>query len=364
MKSSKRASKESGIVFGDSEVSGMERLELSKKEVLRTSTLAKFLPNAVTITATCFGLSSIRFAQCNEWEYAVLCILVSALLDMFDGKIARFLDQSTAFGLELDSLSDMVCFGVAPSVVLYLASMQQLGRIGWGICIFYTVCCALRLARFNVVHSCSGELSELDRKYFTGIPAPAGALMALCPLILFFETDNFIIVQPFYAAFFLVFSGCLMISTIKTFSSKIVEINNTNSWIALTIITVMIVCLTTRLWLSLSLLIVAYMLLIPCGVYEYSKALEKTSGRTSEKASKFERAVFGTASESEKSESQENLGLNKGLEIQEDSANQETLEPQKAPESSEPRKTSKSVQRKRSSSRKTTSRKVSEPAKE
>ncbi len=363
MKSNKRANKESVIAFGDSEVSEAEKLKLSKKEALKTSTLAKFLPNAVTITAMCFGLSSIRFAQCNEWEYAVLCILVSALLDMFDGKIARFLDQSTAFGVELDSLSDMVCFGVAPSVVLYLASMQQLGRIGWGICIFYTVCCALRLARFNVVHSCSEELSELDRKYFTGIPAPAGALMALFPLILFFETDNFVIVQPFYAAFFLVFSGCLMISTIKTFSSKIVEINNTNSWIALTIITVMIVCLTTRLWLSLSLLIVAYMLLIPCGVYEYSKALEKTSGRTSEKASKFEKAVFGDASVSEKSESQENLGLNESFEIQEDSVSRESFESQQAAKS-EPRKTPKLRQRKGSSSRKTTSRKVSEPAKE
>lgn len=332
MKSRKRLSKED---------SG-----LSKKETLKTSTLAKFLPNAVTITAMCFGLSSIRFAQCYEWEYAVLCILVSALLDMFDGKIARFLDQSTAFGLELDSLSDMVCFGVAPSVVLYLASMQQLGKIGWGICIFYTVCCALRLARFNVVHSCNEELSELDRKYFTGIPAPAGALMALFPLILFFETDNFMIVQPFYVAFFLVFSGCLMVSTIKTFSSKIIEINSTNSWIALTIIAFMIICLTTRLWLSLSLLVSSYILLIPCGVYEYSKA----SGRVSKKASKFSEfgeEVFAKAQTSEKAS-----GRQEESEFQQTSELKESTELQRA-----------SGSKKRSSSRKATSGKVSEPAK-
>lgn len=250
-----------------------ENSKPSRTEALKTSTLARFLPNAVTITAMCFGLSSIRFAQCNEWEYAVLCILVSALLDMFDGKIARFLDQSSTLGLELDSLSDLVCFGVAPSVVLYLASMQQIGKIGWGICMFYTVCCALRLARFNVVHRCVEGVSDLDRKYFTGIPAPAGAIVALFPLILFFETETFAFVRPFFIAFFLMFSGCLMVSTIRTFSSKIIEINNTNSWIALTVIAFLIICLTTRIWLSLSVLVAVYVLTIPWGIHEYSKAL-------------------------------------------------------------------------------------------
>ena len=207
-KKAKRTKKETKL---ESVLKGFESVKSegsksSRTEVLKTSTLAKFLPNAVTITAMCFGLSSIRFAQCNEWEYAVLCILVSALLDMFDGKIARFLDQSSTFGLELDSLSDLVCFGVAPSVVLYFASMQQIGKIGWGICMFYTVCCALRLARFNVIHRCNEDISDLDCKYFTGIPAPAGAIIALFPLILFFETESFTIVRPFYIAFFLAFS--------------------------------------------------------------------------------------------------------------------------------------------------------------
>ncbi len=246
----------------------------SKREVLRTSNLAKFLPNAITIAAMCFGLSSIRFAQCNEWEYAVLCILVSALLDMFDGKVARFLEQSSSFGLELDSLSDLVCFGVAPSIVLYLAAMQQVGKVGWGICMFYTICCALRLARFNISRIDSEENSDLDRKYFVGIPAPAGAIIALFPLILFFETESFAVVRPFYVAFFLMFAGCMMISTIRTFSSKIIEINNTNSWVALTVITFLIICLTTRLWLSLSVLIAFYLVTIPYGVHKYSEALK------------------------------------------------------------------------------------------
>ena len=253
-----------------------EKQKTVKSRILKTSTLAKFLPNAVTITAMCFGLSAIRFAQSNEWEYAVFCILVSALLDMFDGKIARFLDQSSAFGLELDSLSDLVCFGVAPSVVLYLAAMQQVGKIGWGICMFYTICCAMRLARFNVAHARSEQVSDLDQKYFVGIPAPAGAIVALFPLILFFETENFTIVQPFFIAFFLMFAGCMMISTVRTFSSKIVEVSNTNSWITLAIIAFVIICFATRLWMTLSVSIVFYLVTIPYGIYQYSETLKVT----------------------------------------------------------------------------------------
>ena len=251
-----------------------EKSKASRKQMLKTSTLAKFLPNAVTITAMCFGLSAIRFAQYNEWEYAVLCILISALLDMFDGKIARFLDQSSAFGLELDSLSDLVCFGVAPSIVLYLSTLQQVGKVGWGVCMFYTICCAMRLARFNVAHAHPESVTDLDRKYFTGIPAPAGAIVALFPLILFFETESFTMVKPVCIAFFLMFSGCMMISTVRTFSSKIIEINSTNSWIALTIISFIIICFVTRLWMALSVLIAFYLATIPYGIYKYSETLE------------------------------------------------------------------------------------------
>ncbi len=251
-----------------------EELKVSRKGILKTSTLTRFLPNAVTVTAMCFGLSAIRLAQCNEWEYAVLFILISALLDMFDGKIARFLDQSSTFGLELDSLSDLVCFGVAPSIVLYLSTLQQVGKVGWGACMFYTICCAMRLARFNVAHACSGSDSDLDRRYFVGIPAPAGAIIALFPLILFFETESFMIVRPVYVAFFLVFSGCMMISTIRTFSSKIVKINCTNSWVALAVMSFIIVCFATRLWMTLSVLTAFYLVTVPYGIYKYSETLK------------------------------------------------------------------------------------------
>jgi len=246
----------------------------SMKEAIKTSFIAKYIPSAITITSMCFGLSSIKFAQNNKIEYAVLCILGSALFDMFDGKVARFLEQSSSFGLELDSLSDLICFGVAPSIVINFATMQQFGIISWIICMFYTVCCALRLARFNVSHADSEQVSILDRKYFVGIPAPIGAIIALLPLFLFFETKNTEIVKPFYILLFLIFSGCMMVSTIRTFSSKIFEMNNINPWIILAAITLLIICLAIKFWMTVSVLVGFYLLSIPYGVYKYSEALK------------------------------------------------------------------------------------------
>jgi CDP-diacylglycerol--serine O-phosphatidyltransferase len=246
----------------------------SKKEALKNSALAKYIPSAITISSMCFGLTSIKFAQDNNLIYAVLYILGSALFDMFDGKIARFLEQSSAFGLELDSLSDLVCFGVAPSLVLYLASMKQFGIIGWVICMFYTSCCALRLARFNVSHADYEHLSILDRKYFVGIPAPVGAIVALFPLYLYLETKNSVIISPLYGALFLLFSGCMMVSTIRTFSSKIFELNIISKWVILAGGALAITCLAIRFWMSVSIMVIIYLLTIPYAVYRYSKAIK------------------------------------------------------------------------------------------
>jgi len=246
----------------------------SKKEKLKASPVAKFIPNAVTLTSMCFGLTAIRYSQFNEWDHGLMCILISAVFDMFDGKIARFLDQSTAFGLQIDSLSDLVCFGVAPAIVLYTASMQDIGIFGWLICLFYTVSCAIRLARFNVSHACSEEITELDRKYFVGIPAPVGAIIALFPLILYSEMGNTIIVSPLYVTISLLFSGCMMVSTVPTFSSKIFESSNINKRVLLSALIFVIICFIIEFWISLSILVAVYILGIPYGIYKYSKAVK------------------------------------------------------------------------------------------
>jgi CDP-diacylglycerol--serine O-phosphatidyltransferase len=245
----------------------------------KSANLMRFLPSTVTLSAFCFGMTAIKFALLHRWELAVLCIFVSALLDAFDGKVARILGQSSQFGAELDSLSDLVCFGVAPAIILFLKSAYILENIGWGVCMFFAICCALRLARFNAAQILNEPKPEWTKKYFSGVPAPAGAILAMLPMILFFETGNYTFLCPGLIAFFMLISGTLMISTIKTFSSKMIEINSGSALLALVSIALLIICLITALWLTLSIVITLYLLLIPYGVYRYSRTLEleKTS---------------------------------------------------------------------------------------
>ena len=138
-------------------------------------------PNAVTALALCFGLSAVRFAIAEQWELAVGTIILAGVLDGLDGRIARLLKGESRFGAELDSLSDVIAFGVSPAVVMYLWSLQYMPQFGWTIALSHAVCCALRLARFNA----QIDATEQPRKaagFFTGIPAPAGAALLMLPL--------------------------------------------------------------------------------------------------------------------------------------------------------------------------------------
>src|SRR3954470_1422923 len=145
--------------------------------------LRAVMPNAVTALALCFGLTGVRFAITGEWEKAVSAILIAGVLDGLDGRIARLLRAESRFGAELDSLSDVIAFGVSPAVILYLWTLQYIPKYGWVVALAHAVCCALRLARFN---------SQIDTKwqphksagFLTGAPAPAGAGLALLPVIL------------------------------------------------------------------------------------------------------------------------------------------------------------------------------------
>ncbi|GHU16370.1 CDP-diacylglycerol--serine O-phosphatidyltransferase [Alphaproteobacteria bacterium] len=239
----------------------------SKKKV----PFPKILPTIITISAFCFGMTAIRFALLGNWETSVMCILVSALLDSFDGRVARMLGQSSQFGAELDSLSDLVCFGVAPSIILFLRSVCVMEHAGWGICMFFSVCCALRLARFNVVQILNEPKPEWQKKYFSGIPAPAGATIALFPFILSFSTGNDYFLGEKIVSFCLLVSGALMISTIKSMSSKMIEMKNGLVSPELLVISLVVICLITELWLTLSVLISVYIAAIPYGAYKYSK---------------------------------------------------------------------------------------------
>ena len=177
----------------------------------------KFIPNLLTVTSICSGLSSIRFALAGQWEFAVWAIIIAAMLDGIDGRVARLLNSTSKFGAELDSLADFCNFGVCPAVVIYLYQLNQFGRVGWFIVLFYAICMVLRLARFNTMLPDSPTAKPSE--FFTGVPAPAGGLLSLLPMIIQFELDGFKLLPEVYAPYLLVVA-LLLISRIPTFSFK------------------------------------------------------------------------------------------------------------------------------------------------
>ena len=157
--------------------------------------LTKFIPNLITLMSLIAGISSIKFSIQSNFKIAVLMIMLAAFFDFFDGWMARKLKKSSQFGAELDSLSDFISFGLAPSLLINLSFTNELGRIGWVISLFYIICAALRLARFNI------ENMREQSKVFYGIPSPAAAGIIMIPLYLnFIEQIQFTINYPIVSA--------------------------------------------------------------------------------------------------------------------------------------------------------------------
>src|SRR3989338_7503942 len=178
------------------------------------------IPNMTTILALCTGFTAVRFALNHQWEFVIGAIILAAILDSLDGRLARLLNSSSRFGAELDSLSDFVNFGVTPALVLYFYKLQEWGHYGWAVTLFFTVCMGLRLARFNS-QTHDPNLPSWSMEFFTGIPAPAAALLGLIPLVVdlaFSASYPHTIFNTLFCALWTVFTGFMMISTLATFS--------------------------------------------------------------------------------------------------------------------------------------------------
>lgn len=195
----------------------LKRRKFRRVPRLKGQSLNRLAPNVITVGALAAGLTAIRFAFEGRWQLAVTAILVAAVLDALDGRMARLLKSASDFGAELDSLSDVIAFGVAPAVVIYLWALNIGTGPGWIAALFFTVCCALRLARFN---TSLGKLPPYAYNYFTGVPAPAGAGLALLPMVVSFEVGDDITRHPMVAGIWLVVVGALMVSNLPTFSFK------------------------------------------------------------------------------------------------------------------------------------------------
>ena len=176
------------------------------------------LPNTLTLIGVCIGLSSIKFALDLKYELAIIAVVFAALIDGLDGRIARLIKGTSKVGKELDSLTDIISFGVAPAFIMYFWSLNNLGKFGWLLCLIYVVCVVLRLARFNVS---SNEESSWKDNFFIGVPSPAGGILVLMPLIYSLsEFEMFNINFELIVPIFFVITSFLLISKIPTYSLK------------------------------------------------------------------------------------------------------------------------------------------------
>jgi CDP-diacylglycerol--serine O-phosphatidyltransferase len=232
--------------------------------------LRGIVPNAVTTLALCFGLTGVRFAIGGEWEKAVACVFVAGLLDGMDGRIARLLRAESRFGAELDSLSDVIAFGVSPAVILFLWSLSYVPRYGWVIALAHAACCALRLARYNALID-SGDQPLKKAGFFTGVPAPAGAAMALLPVLLWLATGLEIFRATYVVAPWTILIALLMISSLSTYGWTAFRLRRDFRLPALLIIGLLGAALINDPWSTLSLIIIAYAASIPFAIRSSAK---------------------------------------------------------------------------------------------
>ncbi|MFI4984261.1 MAG: CDP-diacylglycerol--serine O-phosphatidyltransferase [Rickettsiales bacterium] len=231
--------------------------------------LYKIAPNLVTIMSLCIGVSAIRYALDAKWEIAAALIIFSVFLDGLDGRLARLLNSTSKFGAQLDSLADMVCFGVAPAVLMFLWSLKYIPYkgVGWAVVLFYVTCSALRLARFNSVLDDEKQKAKLNH-YFTGVAIPAAAGLAILPLIMTFELVPGGFSSWFIAAYMLL-PAVLMISTIPTFSFKKVSVKKVYVPLLLLIVAIFIGGVLLEPWIALPFLGLVFWCTIPYSCYTY-----------------------------------------------------------------------------------------------
>ena len=240
------------------------------------------LPNAITLIGVCIGLTSIKFAIDGKFAIAIIAILFAGLMDALDGRIARLIKGTSKMGKELDSLGDVISFGVAPALIMYFWNLQYLDKLGWFVCLTYVVCVALRLARFNVN---SEEEPSWKDNFFEGMPSPAGGMIVLMPLVLSFSglgelffKINYDLVVPI---FFVVIS-ILLISTIPTYSFKKIVIPRTMTKFLLFGIVLFFGALLVYTFKILAISCIFYLCLIPVSYFHY-KRIKKEKNIISDK---------------------------------------------------------------------------------
>ena len=253
----------------------------NKKEfkLITKKTPKSLLPNALTIFGVCLGLSSIKFAIDLNYSIAVIAIGFAAILDTLDGRVARLIKGTSKVGKELDSLTDVISFGVAPGFIIYFWALNEIGKFGWMFVLIYAVCCALRLARFNLTTIEESETWKIN--FFEGVPSPAAAGLVLLPLILslsgLVKFENYAILSSVA----ILTTSILMVSKVPTYSLKRILIPRKLAIFLLLGIGIYVSLLIFYTFETLFFTGVLYILLIPISYLHYNRYKKKTSFTTS-----------------------------------------------------------------------------------
>tara|TARA_R110002020_G_scaffold364263_3_gene576589 strand:- start:5536 stop:6423 length:888 start_codon:yes stop_codon:yes gene_type:complete len=249
-----------------------EGLDEGRGPRLREIPFRMLIPNLITVLAICAGLTGIRLAFENRFEMAVAMVLIAAFLDGVDGRVARLLKAQTKFGAQMDSLADIVNFGVAPALVLYVFILDQARSFGWIAAIVFTIAAGLRLARFNVISERPVK-SAWQSYYFVGVPAPAGALLVLLPVYLGFLGMPIDKSTGFAAAAYTMFIGFLLVSRVPVFSGKGISGGVRRDLVMpfILIAVVYVSLLMSFTWETLTLTAIAYLATLPFGARAWSR---------------------------------------------------------------------------------------------
>ena len=231
----------------------------------RSLSIRSVIPNAITAAALCSGLTGVRFAIVGDWERALFAIILAGVLDGIDGRIARLLKAQSRFGAELDSLADSLSFGMAPALVLFMWSLQDMPRLGWFAALAFAICCALRLARFNAQIDVD-EQPHKSAGFLTGVPAPVGAGLAFLPMFLWLASGESIFRNPLLVTIWVAGMAILLISNLATLSWKSIRPGRDVRLPAIAIAGLIFAALLTEPWWTLAAISILYLALMPYGL--------------------------------------------------------------------------------------------------
>ena len=256
-------------------------MEQNKKFKLVSSKKTRYLlPNILTLGGVCLGISSIKFSIDGNFSLAVTLILLAAILDALDGRVARLIKGTSEFGKELDSLTDFVSFGIAPVLILYFWELNKYGKLGWAIALVYSVCCVLRLARFNLTKN--EDHQEWKQNFFEGVPSPAGGLLILVPLIYELTNFNFHLDVKNLTPYITVLIALLLVSKIPTLSLKKISISSRTTVFLLLAAGIIFIALLFYTFETLLIFSLIYLISIPVSILIYKKQQQKYSTKISD----------------------------------------------------------------------------------